>query len=101
MRRDHLLFDLLPMFQSLDLLAHTGELGGPIEEVGGGHALSIELDGWSDGCAIFFLKLCDQAALPVEIHRITVEWKIRQPDDTGLFCLLYTSPSPRDRQKSR
>ena len=23
------------------------------------------------------------------------------PDDIGRVCLLYTSPSPRDRQKSR
>ena len=25
----------------------------------------------------------------------------QQPDDTGVICLLYTSPSPRDRTRSR
>ena len=28
-------------------------------------------------------------------------WFVKRNDDTPLVCLLYTSPSPRDRQKSR
>ena len=31
----------------------------------------------------------------------SIAWYDKQVDEWGIFCLLYTSPSPRDRQKSR
>ena len=45
------------------------------------------------------------------IDSLDMDWRTASPEDrevvnelaskTGDFCLLYTSPSPRDRQKSR
>ena len=34
-----------------------------------------------------------------ELARYVEGWG--RPSDLGIICLLYTSPSPRDRQKSR
>ena len=39
--------------------------------------------------------------LETEVERITKASKCDYLDDLLLGCLLYTSPSPRDRQKSR
>ena len=42
----------------------------------------------------------DDAVPYAEVVRIATEWLSRRDAD-HLSCLLYTSPSPRDRQKSR
>ena len=33
--------------------------------------------------------------------RVALPWELLYADDLVVVCLLYTSPSPRDRQKSR
>ena len=55
----------------------------------------------------------DDWILEIAFHyphdRFLVGWEMIEPDEQYnyftfklyLFCLLYTSPSPRDRQKSR
>ena len=57
------------------------------------------------GCLIFLVALCHD---PAQIHLIQTPFR-STPESfgavavsgIGLICLLYTSPSPRDRQKSR
>ena len=72
------------------------------------------------GELIFKIRAYEKAALVIENLDENIEdvWKKGKLDDipgvgealtkkisefleTGKFCLLYTSPSPRDRQKSR
>ena len=36
-----------------------------------------------------------------EVEKMAVEGKMPEDEAKALACLLYTSPSPRDRQKSR
>ena len=45
----------------------------------------------------------ENTAFDVEINHPEFGWipYSLQPDDIDNTCLLYTSPSPRDRQKSR
>ena len=85
MRRDHLLFDLLPMFQPLDLWPYARQLNGPGEEIGGGHAFSRELNGRGDGLAILLFKLRNGSTLSIEVHWIAIERKIRQSKHAALF----------------
>ena len=40
-------------------------------------------------------------SLAVYFNRISDEFEPLQPEEIPCTCLLYTSPSPRDRQKSR
>ena len=44
-------------------------------------------------------KLLDAAKQLSEHHIAEIEWGMKNALDSA--CLLYTSPSPRDRQKSR
>ena len=48
-------------------------------------------------------EILDSSGLPVRdiIRSNEKEYKENNLDDLNLTCLLYTSPSPRDRQKSR
>ena len=48
------------------------------------------------------VKKCDPFGCTVSIVVDNEETtKLREAKPLGKFCLLYTSPSPRDRQKSR
>ena len=57
-------------------------------------------------CKAFNDKTKSMAGKPVPVE-ITVykdkkfDFKIKSPPASFYICLLYTSPSPRDRQKSR
>ena len=43
-----------------------------------------------------------QKKLQMQISKLgETEQKLKQKDSMFMDCLLYTSPSPRDRQKSR
>ena len=47
-------------------------------------------------------KLEAEISLPIVVARANgLDYAFTQGEDTVLACLLYTSPSPRDRQKSR
>ena len=56
-------------------------------------------------------KLCNLQTLRLEptsfiekslrAYYSDVLWSVETSDGDGYICLLYTSPSPRDRQKSR
>ena len=51
-------------------------------------------------------EVSSRRAVPVDVEGMTVgvpdrDEPILGPIDLHLGCLLYTSPSPRDRQKSR
>src|SRR5437899_3175437 len=85
MRRDHLLLDLLPMFQPLDLRPHARQLNGPGKEVGWGHALTTKLKGRGNSLAILFFKRRDRPALSIEVYRIAFERKIRQSKHANRF----------------
>ena len=45
--------------------------------------------------------IADYLSLPESVEDVaaSVQWALE--NDLSLTCLLYTSPSPRDRQKSR
>ena len=45
-------------------------------------------------------QLADQAFFKKK-YRIKGTWSIVERDGTSYVCLLYTSPSPRDRTRSR
>ena len=61
------------------------------------HVLVIE-DGSPDGTAAIVKKL--QKEFPVELFMLERKGKLGL-GTAYITCLLYTSPSPRDRQKSR
>ena len=42
-----------------------------------------------------------KAAKELGIDRLTVSKRVKQFEETVNSCLLYTSPSPRDRTRSR
>ena len=59
----------------------------------GGLFLLISLQGsWSEGLILFPIAII---SLPL------TKWGMRWQNERYVSCLLYTSPSPRDRQKSR
>ena len=49
------------------------------------------------------MKVIEDCDTLYEYRQQFSEWHFDawQPDAPYMFCLLYTSPSPRDRQKSR
>ena len=44
------------------------------------------------------LKLSSSRGIRIDLPVLSVSWSF---EDHSVICLLYTSPSPRDRQKSR
>ena len=56
-------------------------------------AYSIASANWEEQLEFFIIKVPDGP--------LTSRLKDIRPGDQVLICLLYTSPSPRDRQKSR
>ena len=59
-----------------------------------------------DGCCGVFGSIdrligFDPAYINVTFHREGIKQAVRPDGSVEWHCLLYTSPSPRDRQKSR
>ena len=46
-------------------------------------------------------KFLSPAKFAMEIEKLVAEEQFNYIDAICYYCLLYTSPSPRDRQKSR
>ena len=58
-------------------------------------------DGLFEGRQEFVLRMAPPNKLPQSLT-LNQEYKLlRFLNETNILCLLYTSPSPRDRQKSR
>ena len=44
---------------------------------------------------------CRPAALLTPQGRVLIDMMVYRPSDQDIYCLLYTSPSPRDAHESR
>src|SRR5262245_8363498 len=85
MRRNHLMLDLLPMFESLNLGPDARQLNAPGEEICRSQPLTTMLKGRSNGFTILVFKRSNRPALSIEVHRIAFDRKIRQSKDAALF----------------
>ena len=119
---------LIPFISSAQVLSYNEDLTGTITTLGEVHSYTfsgnegdvilIRMRGYSqgvDGCIELFDPAgasiaadCDDGGI-VAIKEFTLPstgtYTLNAEDansnDTGNYCLLYTSPSPRDRQKTR
>ena len=70
-----------------------------------GVLLYVLLDGFDLGIGILFPFMPSRAAQDLAVHSIEPVWDGNETwlilGGAVLFCLLYTSPSPRDRSLSR
>ena len=59
------------------------------------------------GPAIAQIEEAKKICVPCVVRQDCLQWALESGQDSGVWgglsedCLLYTSPSPRDRQKSR
>src|SRR5674476_269752 len=52
------------------------------------------------GAIVGYRAIIDPAVLGITVRAFVVA-RLREHSERSIICLLYTSPSPRDRQKSR
>ena len=71
--------------------------------IAGGNNRQTLTDDDATGRALF-QRWCEEAGCTMGLDKMGTMFARREgtdPDALPVYCLLYTSPSPRDRQKSR
>lgn len=82
-RGHHLLLDLFPLFNALNLGTNAPEFLRPTEKVAGQHAMAALLNRRRDVLPVFLFQASHLAPLFFEIHMVGDEFDIPKADDTA------------------